>query len=624
MMFWGACRTSTSGFALEASHATKLVRLLFRACVPRKNARLFALTLFCGVFAFAFTEAHAQSRPPDVAEAAGDASVPEPGRDAGYALCVPGESDVREELPSFRCYLRSDTARRNNSEIEVVEALPATFLRPHEGEDELLSPDLDYPYGYESLSGMAAVGEYVRYFDGPGRRLLTGWFAAAGRYRELIEGELERMGAPRDLLWIVAIESAFNPAARSSAGAAGLWQFMERTGRSRGLRIDDLVDERLDPVRATRAAAQYLMYQYERFGSWPLAFAAYNAGSGHVRAEIREHNVTDFDALVRHDAIYDNARDYAARAIAIALIDRNREHFGFDGVVEDPAVQWDELMVDDAIRLSLIAEAAGVSTDELIALNPHLVEHVTPEGGYRVRIPPGTFARCVSRLDRLRERYGDEHELVELRFGESMDHFAARVGQPERVIRAVNGYSGRETVPYGEMLIVPTRGRQPSTQQERLSDEVVIVPNQRFSYPERHHLLYRVNGPDRLEEIAEFFGVGIWELATWNELDPAAALWGGMWLQVFVDPARDLGDAIVYRPEELRVLRQGSSEYRSWIEERERARRQTRTRTYEVQPGDTALGIALRFDIEVEDLIRWNDLNENAAIFAGQELIVGR
>lgn len=617
MMFWGACRTSTSGFALEASHATKLVRLLFRACCSRKKTRLFALTLAFAVVADPGTDAHAQSAQSDAAEAAA-------GRDAGYALCLPSEPDVQDELPPFRCYLRSGTERRSNADIEVVEARPAAFLRPHESDDQLLSPELDYPYGYESLSGMAAVGEYVRYFNGPGRRLLAGWFAAAGRYRELIEAELERMGAPRDLLWIVAIESAFDPQARSSAGAAGLWQFMERTGRSRGLRIDELVDERLDPERATRAAAQYLMYQYERFGSWPLAFAAYNAGSGHVRAEIREHNVTDFDALVRHDAIYDNARDYAARAIAIALIDRNREHFGFDGVVEDSAVRWDELMVDDAIRLSLIAEAAGVSTDELMALNPHLVEHVTPDGGYRVRIPPGTFSRCVSRLDRLRERYGDEHELVELRFGESMEHFAARVGQPERVIRAINGYTGRETVPYGERLIVPTRGRRPSAGQAQVSEEVVIVPNQRFSYPERQHLLYRVNGPDRLEEIAAFFGVGIWELATWNELDPAAALWGGMWLQVFVDPARELGDAIVYRPEELRVLRQGSSEYRSWIEERERTRRQSRTRTYEVQPGDTALGIALRFDIEVEDLIRWNDLNENAAIFAGQELIVGR
>lgn len=479
------------------------------------------------------------------------------------------------------------------------------------------------PFGLDRVDD-PALRAFFDFYAGEGLRRATGWLARSGRYRALLEAELDAMGAPRELLWVVAIESAFEPDALSRAGAAGLWQLMPRTARALGLRVDSEVDERLDPVRSTRVAVTYLLEQHTRFRSWPIALAAYNAGQGHARSEVRRYAVTDFWEMDAYGALYDQARRYALRAITMAVIDQVPERFGADGVVRDEPVVWDEVEVDGGVRLTLFAEAAGCELDELRALNPHLVALRTPRDAERwtVRIPAGSYDRFVERYDRLARYHGADHREVTLRFGETVEDVAGRFGMSARLLRALNGLEPLDPSPYGATLMVPTRFDEQASAPPG-DTPTVIVPATRFAFADRERVFYAVNRQDRLAEIAAHFGVDVFHLAAWNDLDPDAALPEDLVLQVWVSPDRALSDTIVRREAEVTALALGSPEWAEWEEARESETR-SRRRTYTIQRGDTLLGIADRFGVRVSDLMRWNGLDDAGQIYAGQELRVSR
>lgn len=561
------------------------------------------------------------------------------------AICRPvllaGERIVDDHgTPLIQCIVvdedRNDNAvraRRNGAVATSILALAphgeptdAEVLVPSADADWLSRENLALPFDLRSLDGMSGVAGWVRYYTTDGRRRIQSYFARAGRYQAMIEDELRNQDAPLDLLWVVAIESNFEPEAGSSAGARGLWQFMERTAISRGLRVDREVDERLDVERSTREAITYLKLQQTRFGSWPLALAAYNAGSGHVRSSIREHGVTELDAMERYGAVYQDARAYAAKIIAIALIARNRAYFGFDAVVPDAPVEWDTVTVEEDVRLSLIADAAGVPASQVIALNPALRARAVPRGGYDVRIPKGTFGTFVQSYDRVASRYGKAHSSVVLRFGETLATVARREGIPERVLRAVNGFSSSERVPYGTVLVVPESSRRPTTTSATATEKpTIVVAETEFSYPDRARVFYQANPLDRLTEIAEYFGVSPYQLAAWNELDPNATIWGGMVFQLWIDPNFNLDEAIVLREEDVDIVRMGTPEWVAWRQQDESTSERTPAparRSHRVRAGDTVLRIAGRYGVDASDIVRWNRLRDSQHIVIGQDLWV--
>src|SRR5690606_11398826 len=126
------------------------------------------------------------------------------------------------------------------------------------------------------------VIRYLEFFrdDPRGNRFIRAWLRRVDRYGPMIRRRLEAEGLPRDLIFVAMVESGFDPTARSHAGAAGMWQFVRRTGEEFGLTVDHWADRRLDPEAATVAAGRYLGQLRARFGTWELAFAAYNMGYG--------------------------------------------------------------------------------------------------------------------------------------------------------------------------------------------------------------------------------------------------------------------------------------------------------------------------------------------------------
>ena len=151
--------------------------------------------------------------------------------------------------------------------------------------------------GMPDLSGLqipvvlnGPVNHYIDFFNGRGRRIFAGWYARMGAYAPMIKAVLKREGLPAELIYVCMIESGFSADAVSHAGAVGPWQFMLTTGRAEGLRYDDWVDERRDPIKATQAAAQHFKVLYQRFQSWPLVLVIQRWRGARVRCDSPKWN----------------------------------------------------------------------------------------------------------------------------------------------------------------------------------------------------------------------------------------------------------------------------------------------------------------------------------------------
>jgi membrane-bound lytic murein transglycosylase D len=218
------------------------------------------------------------------------------------------------------------------------------------------------------------------------------WFQEAlersGRYRLRMVAILKREGLPAELAYLPLIESGYHPGALSPAGAVGPWQFTRRTGRGYGLRIDQYVDERRDPIQSTHAAARYLRDLHDAFGSWHLALAAYNVGPGRIARALEKCGARTFWDI--GSALPRETLDYVPRFLAAVYIARAPAAHGFTEPDHTP-LRYELVHVSGRVSLATLAQIADVSAAELADLNPALIRNMTPpdRGGYRVRVPKG-------------------------------------------------------------------------------------------------------------------------------------------------------------------------------------------------------------------------------------------
>jgi len=129
-------------------------------------------------------------------------------------------------------------------------------------------------------------------------------------------------GVPPELVWVAEVESSFNPQARSPAGALGLFQLMAPTARQYGLSVDN-PDERRDPEKSARAAARCLKDLHRQFGSWPLALAAYNSGTGRVSKALKQTNGRTFEDIA--DGLPMETQMYVPKVLALVSLRENKD-----------------------------------------------------------------------------------------------------------------------------------------------------------------------------------------------------------------------------------------------------------------------------------------------------------
>ena len=212
------------------------------------------------------------------------------------------------------------------------------------------------------------------------RAVVERWLVRAGRYLPMVLDVFKQKGLPEELVFTAMIESGFDPLAASRAGAKGLWQFMAPTARRYGLRVDNWLDERLDPEKSTVAAARHFLDLYAVFGSWNLAQAAYNAGERTVVEAIRAMGTSDFWALARGRWLRDETKNFVPAIQAATMIAREPERYGFMVTPAAP-LMYDLVSVPRSTSLKQLATRAGLDPDALERLNPELRLKQTPPDG---------------------------------------------------------------------------------------------------------------------------------------------------------------------------------------------------------------------------------------------------
>ena len=272
------------------------------------------------------------------------------------------------------------------------------------------------------------IQQYINYYQSRGRSTMENGLRRSGQYMRLARKIFAEEGVPLDVTWLGQVESAWKPKAVSWAAASGLWQFIPSTGRMYGLRQNAYIDERNSYEQATRASARHLKDLAKRYnGNWELAMAAYNTGAGNVDRAISRAGTANFWMIYPY--IAQETRNYVPNILAVILIAKNPEKYGFKGIKADAPMSYDVVQVPTATSLQLVADATDSNVDYIRGLNPELKRDVTPRGdAYNVRIPAGRAKQFASLIQRISPDKRETARLISVAPGEDWQSVANRTG----------------------------------------------------------------------------------------------------------------------------------------------------------------------------------------------------
>ncbi|MBR0042593.1 MAG: transglycosylase SLT domain-containing protein [Bacteroides sp.] len=246
----------------------------------------------------------------------------------------------------------------------------------------------------------AIVREYIDRYAVKLRNQVSVMLAANNFYMPLFEEALDAYDLPLELKYLPIIESALKPTARSRAGALGLWQFMLKTGRLYGLESNSLVDDRLDPIKATWAAARYLREMYDIYKDWHLVIAAYNCGPGNVNKAIRRAGgATDYWSIYNY--LPRETRGYVPAFIAANYIMTYYCHHNICPMNTEIIPPTDTLQISRELHLQQVADVCDITIDELKSLNPQYKRNIIPGNTkpYSLRLPQTKIATFIDNQD---------------------------------------------------------------------------------------------------------------------------------------------------------------------------------------------------------------------------------
>lgn len=413
-----------------------------------------------------------------------------------------------------------DRRSRIREDLQVLATGKRSGLTPSQAEILALWPD---DVSNETLRTAASN---VRWQLGQSDRFLGG-LRRSGAYRDHIQQVIREKNLPLELAVLPHVESSFNPSAYSSAAAAGMWQFGRDTGR-RFMRIDHIVDERMDPYIATNAAMSLLEYNYSVLGTWPLALTAYNHGAGGIARAVRETGTTEIEKIVanyRGRAFGFASRNFYAQFLAVLDVENNARNY-FGTVNFDAAPQFREVEVDAFIDAEVFARSVGISLEQLRADNPALRPAVW-EGNKRIPrgFPVKVRSQAVSEGDLLAMVPADYKFAVQtpdvayvVERGDSLSAIAARFDTSVTELVALNQLRSRNRIQIGQRLLLP----QGANSANLLTNEALASEDG----------VYTVRRGDTVSLIAARHGVQEQELLSLNGIQDRNRIFPGQLLRM--------------------------------------------------------------------------------------------
>lgn len=369
-----------------------------------------------------------------------------------------------------------------------------------------------WPEGVTNAT-LARAARHVRFQRGLSDRFREG-LVRSGQWSAYIERVLEEHGVPKQLVALPHVESSYNPRAYSRVGAAGIWQFTRSTGRLY-MRVDHVVDERMNPHRATVGAARLLQDNYRRVRSWPLAITSYNHGVSGIERATRKLGTRDIGVISRKykgRTFGFASRNFYAEFLAASAIHSNPEpHFG--KLYYKAPLAYDRLETDAYYSAGTLERALGVHLVTLrehnLALRPSVWNgaKLVPKG-YVVQIPRHELEQPVESVlaqipgsERLARQKRDRFHKV--RRGEALSVIARRYGTSQRELVHLNNLRNRHRIRAGQVLRLPSDGSAP-------------IEVARATPPADG--IYRVRRGDNLTIIAARFGLEADAIVRWNRL----------------------------------------------------------------------------------------------------------
>ncbi len=305
----------------------------------------------------------------------------------------------------------------------------------------------------------------------------------SGAYEAEMRTVFRDLGMPDDLALLPHVESSFNVRAYSKYGAAGVWQFMRGTGR-RFMKVDYVVDERLDPITATRAAARLLRENHAILGTWPLALTAYNHGAGGMARAVRQLGTDNIDEIVlRYDSRTFGfaSRNFYAQFLAARKVLKSYESY-FGPVRRDSPHGVDVVSLPFYADVTDLQAKLGVSAQQIADLNPALRPPVFRSGkrvprGYSLRLPAGTVSGGASTWlasvpSEMRHPEQHESRYYTVRRGDTLSEIASQHRTSVQTLLAENDLGPKQRIYSGQVLQLPDRGGEAA---KRLVPKVEIV-----------------------------------------------------------------------------------------------------------------------------------------------------
>lgn len=387
--------------------------------------------------------------------------------------------------------------------------------------------DVEIPLNRKVLS-------YIELFQGNLREFISEGLQRGVKYLPMIQEEFREQGLPLDLAYIPLIESAFKNTARSRVKAQGMWQFMSYTGREHGLTLNWYVDERSDPEKATKAAAQYLKTLGKMFNNnWHLAMASYNGGPGRVQRAMRRSGKKDFWSLTATSRYLPReTREYVPMILAAIVIAKNPSQYGFNVEPVMPLV-YEKVQVSDPIDLRLVAEWTNSPIDEIESLNPELRRWTTPvrAKNYEIKLPVGTSDAFRVRLAETPPESLNAFQWHSVKRGETLLSISRKLKVKQADLAEANSLTLRARVKPGQQLIIP---RAPTTllaarpenpapgtvlaeSRPVVSQKAMLVAARAPSdTSEPQRIVHRVKRGDTLFSIAKLYNTTVASLKSWN------------------------------------------------------------------------------------------------------------